>query len=86
MALLVKCFQRKLTFTVGYSPTRNQDNVIVWAGVHHKTNTHGGTSCYGYPDATYFNRVKLELADKGVVLEGGEKEIMDLIGLKSIVH
>jgi hypothetical protein len=26
----------------------------------------GGISCFGYPDPTYFNRVKEELAAKGV--------------------
>lgn len=28
-----------------------------------------GTARYGYPDPTYFNRVKLELASKGVYPE-----------------
>jgi len=34
---------------------------------------------YGYPDPTYLNRVKLELADKGIVIEEGDKpdEISD---------
>jgi deltex-like protein len=41
----------------------------VWNGIHHKTNTSGGSSNYGYPDTTYLNRVRIELADKGVVLE-----------------
>lgn len=41
---------------------------MVW-NVHHKTNTHGGSSSFGYPDPTYFNRVKNELSDRGVVLE-----------------
>jgi len=27
---------------------------------------------YGYPDPTYFNRVKQELASKGVFLEEGD--------------
>ena len=40
--------------------------------MHHKTGTHGGSPNYGYPDPTYFNRVKLEMADKGVVLEKGD--------------
>jgi hypothetical protein len=53
---------------VGYSVVRAQDGCIVWNGIHHKTNTHGGVSRYGYPDTTYFSRVKLELADKGVTL------------------
>lgn len=48
---------------------RGRDNCIVWNGIHHKTNTEGGSSYYGFPDDTYFNRVKIELADKGVVIE-----------------
>ena len=44
-------------------------DTVVWNGIHHKTNTHGGTSNFGYPDPTYFNRVKQEMADKGVVIE-----------------
>ena len=58
LALLVTSFRRKLTFTVGFSVVRGRDNCIVWNGVHHKTNTHGGSTRYGWPDATYFNRVK----------------------------
>jgi len=27
---------------------------------------------YGYPDPTYFSRVKLELADKGIFIEENE--------------
>lgn len=57
---------------------RGRDNCIVWNGIHHKTRTHGGSSHYGYPDATYFNRVKNELADKGVVIENAQ-EISDVI-------
>ena len=69
LALLIKSFQRKLTFTVGDSVTTGRKNVVVWNSIHHKTSTHGGTLSYGYPDPTYFNRVKMELADKGVLLE-----------------
>jgi len=69
VALLVKAFKRKLTFTVGYSVVRGRYNCIVWNGIHHKTNTSGGSSHYGFPDPTYFNRVRNELADKGVVVE-----------------
>jgi len=42
------------------------DNSIIWNGVHHKTNISGGTSCYGYPDDSYFSRVKSELNAKGI--------------------
>ena len=56
LTLLVKAFRRRLNFALGYSVVRNEDNCVVWA-IHHKTNTHGGTSGYGFPDPTYFNRV-----------------------------
>jgi len=71
--LLQIAFIRKLTFTVGRSLTTGQNNVVVWNSIHHKTNLHGGTSAYGYPDPTYFNRVKNELAANGVF----EKDITD---------
>ena len=73
LALLVKAFERKLSFSVGTSVTTGQSNVVVWNGIHHKTNLEGGSSCFGYPDTTYFNRVSLELADRGVVLESQEE-------------
>eukprot|EP00826_Nyctotherus_ovalis_P051624 TRINITY_DN6458_c0_g2_i9.p1 TRINITY_DN6458_c0_g2~~TRINITY_DN6458_c0_g2_i9.p1 ORF type:complete len:275 (+),score=81.08 TRINITY_DN6458_c0_g2_i9:92-916(+) len=66
LALLRKAFDRKLTFTVGTSVTTGQPNAVVWSGIHHKTSLEGGTSCYGYPDPTYFSRVKEELAARGV--------------------
>jgi deltex-like protein len=40
----------------------------VWNGIHHKTNTGGGSSNFGYPDPTYLERVKEELASKGLVV------------------
>jgi len=67
LELLKKAFDRKLIFTIGRSVTTGHDNRIVWNGIHHKTNTSGGSAYFGYPDPTYFDRVKLELAAKGVV-------------------
>ena len=67
LGLLKKAFDRKLIFTLGRSVTTGRDNQIVWNGIHHKTNTSGGSAYFGYPDETYFDRVKLELAAKGVV-------------------
>lgn len=66
LRLLRLCFDRKHTFTVGTSVTTGQSNCVVWNGVHHKTNTSGGSSYFGYPDPTYFQRVKQELAAKGI--------------------
>jgi deltex-like protein len=73
LALLVKAFERRFTFIVGTSVTTGKANTVVWAGIHHKTNTHGGTSHFGYPDPTYFNRVQLELADRGVTLDSDDE-------------
>ena len=69
LALLVKAFQRKLTFTIGFSVVRNRDGVIVWNGIHHKTNTRGGSANYGWPEPAWFENCTKELKLKGVTLE-----------------
>ncbi len=69
LALLKIAFDRRLTFVVGTSVTTGQKNTVIWNGIHHKTSLTGGTNYYGYPDPTYFNRVKEELAAKGVIAE-----------------
>jgi len=74
-------FDRKLIFTVGTSVTTGQANTTVWAGIHHKTNTSGGTSSFGFPDTTYFTRVQEELAAKGVTLESLDEDPV-IIGKK----
>jgi len=43
---------------VGRSVTTGLDNQVVWNGIHHKTSMSGGAANFGYPDPTYFNRVK----------------------------
>jgi hypothetical protein len=73
----VKGFRRKLNFTIGFSVVRNKDNCIVWA-IHHKTNTGGGTHNYGFPDPTYFQRVKDELSGKGVTLDPQRNEAFEV--------
>ena len=64
--LLQEAFRRRHTFVVGYSVTRGLDNLVVWNGIHHKTRTTGGSSNFGYPDTTYFDRVTDELKQKGI--------------------
>jgi len=66
LTLMVECFHRKLTFMVGTSVSNGQSNVVVWSGIHHKTSPSGGFANYGYPDETYFDRVKDEMAQRGV--------------------
>jgi hypothetical protein len=36
LELLKRCFDKRLTFTVGRSVTTGQDNCVVWNGIHHK--------------------------------------------------
>jgi len=66
LKLLQISFDRRLTFTIGTSVTTGHSDTVIWNGIHHKTNTHGGFSSYGYPDDTYLNRVQLELSAVGV--------------------
>ena len=75
LGLLKVCFDRKLTFVVGTSVTTGRKNTTVWNGVHHKTNLDGGPTYFGYPDPTYFNRVKEELAAKGVIQDNIDEDV-----------
>jgi len=68
LELLKIAWNRRLIFTVGTSVTTGRSDNVVWAGIHHKTQTYGGSSNYGYPDETYFDRVKKELAQVNVYL------------------
>ena len=81
LALLYIAFERKLSFTVGTSVTTGQQDCVVWNGIHHKTSTTGGTSHYGYPDPTYFNRVCEELAAKGVNKDDFDDKELEFFGL-----
>ena len=68
LKLLQTAFERKLVFTIGTSVTTGAENSVIWNGIHHKTSTSGGATNFGYPDATYLERVTDELAAKGVTL------------------
>ena len=74
LGLLKVAFDRKLTFAIGTSVTTGRTNTTVWNGIHHKTNLNGGPTYFGYPDNTYFNRVREELAAKGVFKENIDKD------------
>ena len=75
LGLLKVCFDRKLTFVVGTSVTTGRRNTTVWNGIHHKTNLSGGSTYFGYPDNTYFNRVKEEMAAKGVIQDNIDEDV-----------
>ena len=76
LRLLIKAWQRRLTFTVGTSVTTGQRNAVVWNEIHHKTEIqdHSG---HGYPDPNYFSNVRMELAAQGVVDSESEEESED---------
>lgn len=67
LSMLILAFERKLTFQVGKSLTTGEENVIVWAGIHHKTSEKGGV--HGYPDPNYFDNLFGELKDRGIMPE-----------------
>jgi len=66
LKLLVKAFLRGLTFTVGLSMTRGEDDCVIWNGIHHKTSINDGGNGHGYPDAGYLDRVTKELSEHGI--------------------
>lgn len=69
LQLLKLCWERRLTFTIGTSLTTGESDTVIWNGVHHKTNLHGGPSYFGWPDEDYFDRLKTELAAKGITTD-----------------
>lgn len=75
--MFIHAFKKGLLFTIGRSVTRGLDNVIVWNGVHQKTNTVGGSASHGYPDDTYYDRVGGELASLGILEPYSGSEPLD---------
>ncbi|KFO83530.1 E3 ubiquitin-protein ligase DTX3L, partial [Buceros rhinoceros silvestris] len=66
LQLLQRAFKQELIFTVGQSRTTGAQDVITWNDIHHKTNTSGGPTNFGYPDPAYLQRVRSELRAKGI--------------------
>ncbi|XP_069086678.1 E3 ubiquitin-protein ligase DTX3L-like [Pleurodeles waltl] len=66
LRMLCQAFKQKLIFTIGESRTTGLKNMVTWNDIHHKTNTTGGPTAYGYPDPDYLKRVKEELRAKGI--------------------
>jgi len=67
LKLLQKAWEMKLTFRIGRSLTTGQTNVVTWNDIHHKTAISGGP--YGYPDATYLQRVTADMNALGIKLD-----------------
>jgi len=67
LKLLQKAWEMKLTFRIGTSLTTGQTNCVTWNDIHHKTTNRGGP--YGYPDATYLQRVTADMNALGINLD-----------------
>merc|ERR1711874_917037 len=66
LQMLITAFQRGLTFTVGRSISRGEDDCVIWNGIHHKTVAKDNGSGHGYPDMDYLDRVTQELRLYGI--------------------
>ena len=66
LRLLIKAWERRLTFTVGQSVTSGAQNVVVWNNIHHKTEIID-RSGHGYPAPGYLENVVQECAGLGIV-------------------
>ena len=66
LKMLITAFQRRLTFTIGRSVSRGEDDCLTWNGIHHKTVLRDNGSGHGYPDTDYLDRVIQELNIVGV--------------------
>jgi hypothetical protein len=76
LKLLTKAFRNGNLFLVGDSVTTGQRNTTIWAGIHQKTNLTGGTARHGYPDPTYFDRLKQECASRGIYTDEHEGSLL----------
>lgn len=72
LRLLIQAFVKGHLFTVGNSVTSGLSNVVIWNGIHHKTNVTGGLLHYGFPDETFLTRLADELRGRGFPLETPE--------------
>eukprot|EP00899_Mesostigma_viride_P023186 jgi/Mesvir1/4051/Mv09578-RA.2 len=64
---LQQAFQQRLIFSVGTSLTTRKDNVVIWAGIQHKTDLTPHSE-HGYPNGTYLTHVKEAMQKAGVIL------------------
>lgn len=64
--LLRRAFNARLIFTIGNCPATGEKNKIVSNGIELKWNRSGGPANCGYPDPSYLDRVKSQLAKKGI--------------------
>lgn len=59
-------FVRRLLFRIGYNDASNQADQIIVNGIELKLRRIGGPANQGYPDPSYFCRLKIDLREMGV--------------------
>jgi len=64
--LLRRAFHGRLIFTIGKCPATGEENRMLSNGIELKTNRSGGPANCGYPDPSYLDRLKSQLAEKGI--------------------
>jgi deltex-like protein len=67
MRMLQLAWHRKLLLRVGFNPLTHKMDTIVANGFELKWNRIGGILNGGYPDDSYFSRLRMDLKDVGII-------------------
>jgi len=67
--LLRSAFDAQLMFTIEKSPATGEEYNIICNDIELKTSRSGGPTNCGYPDTSYLDRVKSQLAEKGITVQ-----------------
>ena len=73
LGMMRVAWKRGLMYRIGESVTIKSDNMIIWNITPWKTSRSGGTENYGYPDPTYFDRIKDQFKQKGITVDDIEQ-------------
>jgi len=68
LELLRRAFRSGLLFRVGSSATTGRQHAVVWS-IHQKTRLDGGPTQHGWPDESFLDRLRSELASAGMPIE-----------------
>ena len=85
LKLLIKAWERRLTFTIGTSLTLGRANSVVWNEIHHKTQLDNRWE-HGFPDNKYIGNVLQELYSQGVFDSDDDDETTEDEGRRDEVN
>ena len=75
LLMLKTAFEQGLVFTVGYSLSRGENNVVTWNDIPHKTRLAVLTVDHGYPDAEYVDRL-IRILKEYNILEPDDADVL----------